>query len=154
LDHHNAAPWCPNACLINNQTCNYPNKCLSGVGVVYKFCSFLDSLLGVSYADEFLDLVAVGEVADMMALNDYENKYLIDTGINNIKNPFINGMVSKNEFYLKGKLDPHGISFCIAPAVNAVARVGSPAERLTMFEAMLEFCAYDMIPSTKRGCSG
>jgi single-stranded-DNA-specific exonuclease len=156
LDHHNA-PSLPEtwACIINNQLSqDYSNKSLSGVGVVYKFCSFFDALLGVSYADEFLDLVAVGEVADMMALNNYENKYLIETGINNIKNPFVSGMVAKNEFYLKGKLDPHGISFCIAPAVNAVARVGSPAERLIMFEAMLDFCAYDMVPSTKRGGAG
>ena len=155
LDHHNA-PNLPEtwACIINNQMCDYPNKSLSGVGVVYKFCSFFDAVLGISHADDFLDLVAVGEVADMMALNNYENKYLIETGINNIKNPFVSGMVAKNEFYLKGKLDPHGISFCIAPAMNAVARVGSPSERLIMFEAMLDFCAYDMIPSTKRGGAG
>ena len=60
LDHHNAQQYTPNACLINNQTCNYPNKGLSGVGIVYKFCCYLDSLLGVDYAQRFLDLVAVG----------------------------------------------------------------------------------------------
>lgn len=154
LDHHNADEQPPQACLINNQTCEYPNKDLSGVGVVYKFCSYLDALLGTSHADDLLDLVAVGMVADMVALNNYENKHLISKGLNNISNPFIQGMVIKNEFYLKGQLDPHGISFCIAPAINAVARVGSPKERHLMFEAMLEFCAYDVIPSTKRGCSG
>lgn len=93
-------------------------------------------------------------VADMMPLNIIENKYLISKGLDNINNPFIKGMLIKNEFYLKGQLDPHGVSFCIAPAVNAVARVGTLQERHIMFEAMLDFCAYDMVASTKRGCSG
>lgn len=45
LDHHNTTEIPDKACLINNQVCGYPNKGLSGVGVVYKFCSYLDSLL-------------------------------------------------------------------------------------------------------------
>ena len=154
LDHHNAHPYTPDACLINNQTCDYPNKGLSGVGIVYKFCCYLDSLLGVQYAPQFLDLVAVGMIADMMPLNNYETRYMVSEGLNHINNAFLNGMVMKNEFYLKGKLTPHGVSFCIAPAVNAIARVGTKEERKLLFESMLDFCAYDMIPSTKRGCSG
>ena len=155
LDHHNAPMGnLPHACLINNQTCNYPNKTLSGVGVVYKFCSYLDALLGQHIADDFLDLVAVGMVADMIYLNDYETRLMVSKGMDNIKNPFVEGMVIQNEFYLKGVLTPHGISFSIAPAVNAVARVGSMQERMTMFEAMLEFRAYELIPSTKRGEKG
>jgi single-stranded-DNA-specific exonuclease len=154
LDHHNAHPYTPDACLINNQTCDYPNKGLSGVGIVYKFCCYLDSLLSVQYAPQFLDLVAVGMIADMMPLNNYETRYMVSEGLNHINNAFLNGMVMKNEFYLKGKLTPHGVSFCIAPAVNAIARVGTKEERKLLFESMLDFCAYDMIPSTKRGCSG
>lgn len=154
LDHHNADRLPPQACLINNQTCLYPNKALSGVGIVYKFCCYLDSLLGKTIAPRFLDLVAVGMVADMMPLNSYETKHFVSNGLNNIINPFIQGMVIKNEFYLKGKLTPHGVSFCIAPAVNAIARVGSLTERRILFESMLEFCAYDQIPSTKRGGAG
>ena len=60
LDHHNPEGASANACVINNQCCNYPNKTLSGVGVVYKFCSYIDSLLGINNAPYFLDLVAVG----------------------------------------------------------------------------------------------
>ena len=60
LDHHEADKVSENACIINNQLCNYPTKSLSGVGVVYKFCSYIDQLLGVNYANQFLDLVALG----------------------------------------------------------------------------------------------
>ena len=154
LDHHNVEVEVPDACLINNQSCDYSNKALSGVGVVYKFCSYLDSLLGLDNAKQFLDLVAAGCVADMMPLNVFETKHLVFTGLDAINNPFLKGMLIKNEFYLKGKLTPHGVSFCIAPAVNSVTRVGTFEERMMLFESMLEFCAYDMVPSTKRGCKG
>ena len=154
LDHHNVEQPVAQACLINNQSCDYPNKTLSGVGVVYKFCSYIDSLLGINNTEQFLDLVAVGMTADMMSLNNFETKHLIFTGLDNINNPFLKGMLIKNEFFLKGKLTPHGVSFCIAPAVNAVTRVGTFEERMILFESMLDFCAYDLIPSTKRGYKG
>ena len=32
--------------LNYNQTNDYPNKTLSGAGVVYKFCSYIDSIIG------------------------------------------------------------------------------------------------------------
>ena len=51
IDHHEADEISKNACIINNQLCDYPTKSLSGVGMVYKFCSFIDELLGVNYAD-------------------------------------------------------------------------------------------------------
>ena len=68
LDHHEADTPAEAACIINNQLCDYGNKSLAGVGVVYKFCSYLDKLMNTSYADDFLDLVALGCVADMVSL--------------------------------------------------------------------------------------
>lgn len=60
LDHHECDEISPYACIVNNQTCNYPNKTLSGVGIVYKMCCFIDSLLEQNQANEYLDLVALG----------------------------------------------------------------------------------------------
>lgn len=60
LDHHEAEKYSEYACVINNQMCNYPNKSLSGAGVVYKFCTYLDKLLETNYAEDFLDLATVG----------------------------------------------------------------------------------------------
>lgn len=61
LDHHEAEKYSENACVINNQLSkNYFNKDLSGVGVVYKFCQYIDKIGGFNYANNFLDLVAVG----------------------------------------------------------------------------------------------
>ena len=75
LDHHEADKISTDAIIVNNQFHNYPNKGLSGVGVVYKFCQVLDDTLGVKYADLFLDLVAIGLVGDMMSLLDFETKH-------------------------------------------------------------------------------
>ena len=60
IDHHEADFISENACIINNQLCDYPTKSLSGVGMVYKFCSRIDEFMNVDYADQFLDLVALG----------------------------------------------------------------------------------------------
>ena len=61
LDHHEAEKYSEDAIVINNQLSkNYPNKSLSGVGVVYKFLQYCDSQLNLNGADDYLDLVAVG----------------------------------------------------------------------------------------------
>lgn len=60
LDHHLADKISEDAIIINNQLSNYPNKELSGVGIVWQFCRFLDKSLRLCNADEFLDLVALG----------------------------------------------------------------------------------------------
>ena len=154
IDHHNTTHYSEHACVINNQMDDYPTKSLSGVGMVYKFCSYLDQLLHVDYADQYLDLVALGILADVMDLRDFETRYLVDKGLANIRNPFLRGMVTKQAFQLKDRVTPHGISFYIAPGVNAITRVGTVEEKLMLFESMLEFRAYEQIPSTKRGCKG
>ena len=46
------------------------------------------------------------------------------------------------------------LHFYIAPYINAVTRSGTAAEKLFLFESMLEFKSYEQIPSTKRGCKG
>ena len=80
LDHHLADHISEYAVIINNQLSNYPNKELSGVGVVWQFCRYIDSILNVNYADNFIDLVAFGLDADMMSLRSFETRYLITKG--------------------------------------------------------------------------
>lgn len=154
IDHHEADDISKFACVINNQLCDYPTKSLSGVGMVYKFCSYIDEIMNVDYAEEFLDLVALGMVADMMDLHDYETKHLIFKGVNRIRNPYFDGMVKKNAYQLKNGVTPFGIAFYIAPYVNATIRVGTQDEKLMLFESMLDYRGYELIPSTKRGCKG
>lgn len=60
LDHHMAEKVSDDACVINNQLCDYPTKSLSGVGIVYKFCCYIDSLLNINLAENFIDLTMLG----------------------------------------------------------------------------------------------
>ena len=154
IDHHEADMISENAVIINNQLCDYPTKSLSGVGMVYKFCSYMDELLNVDYADDYLDLVALGMVADMMDLRDFETRHLITRGLENIRNPYFKGMVDKQAYSLKDGISPIGVAFYIAPYVNATIRMGTQEEKLMLFESMLDYRGYELVPSTKRGCKG
>ena len=154
IDHHEAEQISEYACIINNQLCDYPTKSLSGVGMVYKFCQYIDELMNVDYADQFLDLVALGMIADMMDLRDFETKHLVSLGLQHIRNPYFRGMVDKQAYSLRDGITPFGIAFYIAPYVNATIRVGTQEEKLILFESMLDYRGYEQIPSTKRGCKG
>ena len=154
IDHHEAEKISQYACIINNQLCDYPTKSLSGVGMVYKFCSYIDELLNVDYANQFLDLVALGLVADMMDLRDFETRHLVTLGLKQIRNPYFRGMVDKQSYQLGDSITPFGIAFYIAPYVNATIRVGTQDEKLMLFESMLDYRGYEQVPSTKRGCKG
>lgn len=154
IDHHEAERISEYACVINNQLCDYPTKSLSGVGMVYKFCSYIDKILNVDNAERFVDLVALGLIADVMLMRDFETKHLINLGLAQITNPFFRGMTIKNEYSLGGNITPFGVAFYIAPYINAVTRCGTQEEKMLLFEAMLDFRAYEQIPSTKRGFKG
>ena len=153
LDHHEADFESPNAIVINNQLCDYPNKHLSGAGVTWQFCRFLDFILEVNFANRYLDLVALGNTADMMSLRELETKHLVTKGFKeeNLHNPFIRGMADKNAFTLGSKVTPMGAAFYIAPFVNAMVRSGEQEEKEILFQSMLNFKAFQKIPSNKRG---
>lgn len=154
IDHHEAEYESKDAIIINNQLSEYGTKSLSGVGMVYKFCSYIDKILNLNNAEQDLDLVALGLIADVMSLRDFETKHLINKGIKNIKNPFFNEMSKKNSFSLGNVITPIGVAFYIAPYVNAVIRVGTQEEKEVLFKSMLNYEGYKLIPSTKRGCKG
>lgn len=162
LDHHLADKISENAIVINNQLSDYPNKALSGVGVTWQFCRYIDSLMGTEYANSLIDLVALGLCGDMMSLKSFETRYLITKGfqINNIHNPFIDYIIEKNNFPLnkpdyKSNLSGQactnmGAAFFIVPFVNAVTRSGTLEEKNLIFKAMLFHRAFDKIPEIKR----
>ena len=154
LDHHEASHISEHACVINNQLSDYPNKDFSGAGVTWQFCRYIDSLMKTNYADEYIDLVALGNCADMMDTRSIETKHVINKGFKqeNLKNPFIYEMANKNHFKLgSGDLTFMGVAFYIAPFVNAMVRSGTQDEKHTLFNSMLKFRAFEKIPSTKRG---
>lgn len=166
LDHHdipkdeNGNDILPNpkwAIVVNNQLSpNYTNKSLCGAGVVYKFCQILDDLLGIKQAQNYLDLAAFGEIADVMDRTNIETNYIMIEGLKNIRNKGLRTLIESQSFSLKEKaiypyfgLTPIDIAFYIAPLINALTRVGSMQEKETMFYCFIE--PDKIVPSTKRG---
>ena len=163
IDHHLADELSQYAIIINNQLSDYPNKELSGVGVTWQFCRYIDEQLKINFANDFLDLVALGNCADMMSLKSFETRYLITKGFKkeNIKNPFIDYMLDKNAFPLS-KSDylstdestactSIGAAFFIVPFVNAITRSGTIQEKEIIFKSMINHLAFEKVLSTKRG---
>lgn len=115
-------------CIIVNpqhESCNYPNKTLSGVGVAYKLCTQIDELFGMGgYSDKYLDLVAVGMVGDMMSMKNLENRYLVSMGLTDVQNIGLTRILKsgKVDMYKYNTID---IGFSVAPLINASARMGS-----------------------------
>lgn len=138
IDHHEAPKISENAIVINNQLCNYPNKSLCGVGAIYKFLQALDDELWQSKADDYLDLVAIGEIGDSMDIKNLETKYYINKGLENIKNKQLKAMFKKQEYSTKGLININNVAFYITPLINAMIRVGKQDEKELMFKGFLE----------------
>lgn len=156
IDHHDAEMVSPNACVINNQLCDYPTKTLSGAGMVYKFCQYIDEgfLKEDRIIEQYMDLAALGIIADIMSITDYETRYIVQQGLNNIHNPLIAELINKNSFSMKGDVNPTTVAWYIAPYINAISRSATEEEKNIVFKAMLDHEAYKEVPSTKKGATG
>ena len=154
LDHHlTDVEISSNAVVINNQLSpNYINKELTGAGVVYQFCRYLDSLLDVKYADDYIDLAALGVIGDMGSMLTLENRYLAVKGLSNIKNFLFKSILDKQEYSTGGKINPITVAFYVVPLINAMIRVGTMDEKTRLFEAFID--GTKKIPSGKRGAKG
>jgi len=105
------------------------------------------------HAQDYLDLVALGEISDMMNMNTLENRYICEYGLSHINNGFFKELVEKQSYSLgNGPLTQIGVAFYITPLINALIRVGSDLEKERLFEAFL--MPQKQVPSTKRGEKG
>lgn len=131
LDHHFVEPEIPYdkyITLVTSQV-NYENKALSGAGVVWKFCKYIDEQEMNDYADELVDLAACGILADVSDVfeSSTENRYIISKGLEKINNIAVKKIIGSYEFNSKS------ILFSIAPLINASCRIGRNETALKMF---------------------
>lgn len=140
IDHHSTTHYSTDAIVINNQLSkNYSNKDFSGVGVVYRFLQALDERLMLNSADEYLDLVAIGLIADVMDTNSFETRYFIQQGLKkkNLKNPFLKQLLKftkQNDRDIEKYMIAIDVAFGIAPTLNATMRFGTAEEKLAVFK--------------------
>ncbi|GAB2560393.1 single-stranded-DNA-specific exonuclease RecJ [Gracilibacillus alcaliphilus] len=120
-DHHEVQEVIPEAYAIIHPKCSeqYPFKELAGVGVAFKFA---EHLLGY-FPKQFLDLVAIGTIADLVPLQG-ENRILTYYGLQAITTTSRMGIQAlKKQCQLEDYVTEEDIGFRIAPRLNAVGRL-------------------------------
>jgi single-stranded-DNA-specific exonuclease len=139
LDHHDCEEESKDAIVVNNQLSpEYENKNFSGAGIVYKFLKALDSKLSVNHADHYLDLVAVGNIGDMIDSRELETRYYMIKGLKKINNSFLKALIKKQDFSMGGIVNLINVAFYIVPLCNAAIRAGTKEEKEQMIRAFLE----------------
>ncbi|MBX3072553.1 single-stranded-DNA-specific exonuclease RecJ [Candidatus Obscuribacterales bacterium] len=134
LDHHTMPEVLPPAVavvhpkLLNEE---HPLYHLPGVGVAYKVCEALLNEMGKpEKADELLDYVTMGMIADLVPLIR-ENRYLVKIGLEKL--------VKTNRIGLKallaqvnGQSDTDLVGFGMAPRINAAGRLSDASKAVEL----------------------
>lgn len=137
LDHHIIERENPYAVVVNSQDGQYPNKELSGAGVVWKFLQAVDDDLWTAHANKYVDLAAVGNIGDVMDMHSRETKRIAIKGLAQILNPAIKAYVDFNSYSI-GSDEPTciDIAFYVVPMMNALIRVGTQEQKQRLFAAL------------------
>ena len=138
-DHHLPGAHLPLADAIvnpNQPDCEFPSKHLAGVGVIFYLMSALRSRLrakgwfascGLAEPNmaEYLDLVALGTIADVVPL-DYNNRVLVSQGLDRMRagriRPGIRALLDVAGRSL-GQLTASDLGFAVGPRLNAAGRL-------------------------------
>jgi single-stranded-DNA-specific exonuclease len=127
-DHHTVPPQLPPAIAVvdpKRDDSRYPFAELAGVGVAYKLLQALFQTLGKdSDMTDFLELVALGTVADVVSLLG-ENRYLVKRGIaalHTTERPGLTELARCAGVPLSG-IESETISWVLAPRLNAAGRL-------------------------------
>jgi single-stranded-DNA-specific exonuclease len=142
-DHHHPGKNLPEALAVINpkqEGDTYPEKNLAGVGLAYKLTQGLFEEMnlhgngtGFLDANQYLDLVALGTVADLAPLTG-ENRALVRVGLQTMQHPHRQGLAS-----LMGaaginplRVNAGDIGFALGPRLNAAGRLDSALAALEL----------------------
>lgn len=153
-DHHECQSQLPGAVAVVNprrEDSEYPFKELAGVGVVFKLICAIEKRICENMGrsdgnikeicDKYIDLTAVGTVADVMPLKD-ENRLIVALGLDVMQKRPRLGLTALREAAAdvggkdKTQLRPVSssvISFTIAPRINAAGRMASADKAVELF---------------------
>lgn len=136
-DHHELPDELPNAFSIvhpKHPEGDYPFSDLSGAGVAFK----LSHALLQEFPIEFLELAAIGTVADLVSLTD-ENRAIVKYGLESLKQTGRIGLLQlmRDVGLTPNEIDETSIGFKIGPILNAIGRLEDASiacELLTTFD--------------------
>jgi single-stranded-DNA-specific exonuclease len=143
-DHHQPGEELPDSYTLicpKRDGDEYPDKDLSGVGLAYKIAQALAKRrpdAGVS-ADDWLDLVALGTVADVVPLTG-ENRSLVRRGLQAMRSRLMQsrpGLLSlANVARVNvGRVSATDIAFMLGPRLNAAGRLNTALDSLNLLLA-------------------
>lgn len=143
-DHHQVPPILPAADAILNPLqpgCDFPFKQLAGVGVAFYLCMGIrQHLLKAGFwpsgerpnLKKYLDLVAIGTVADMVPLLDV-NRILVKAGLETAALESRPGLRSLADIAgIHKGITPEDIAYRIGPRLNAAGRMGTPEKAMEL----------------------
>ncbi|SFJ40837.1 single-stranded-DNA-specific exonuclease RecJ [Thermoflavimicrobium dichotomicum] len=123
-DHHEPPPTLPEALAILNPKkpgCPYPFDMLAGVGVAFKLAT---ALLG-RIPEEWLEIVALGTIADLVPLVD-ENRVIASLGLKRMNQREHVGITALLEVSgIDGEVTAGHVGFSLGPRINASGRLDS-----------------------------
>lgn len=135
-DHHEVPERMPEAVAVidaHRKDSGYPFKYLAGVGIAYKLVQALLEDIGTDKTDivpeHFLDLVAIGTVADFVPLTG-ENRVLVAYGLKEINGASCRtGIQALREALMTDReLSSTMLSFTLIPRINAAGRLSDAGD--------------------------
>jgi len=136
LDHHepDAETVGPVSAALVNPKLGEDFHYLCSAGIVFKLCHAMQRASPVEGLDlrEYLDLVAVGTVADIVPLVG-ENRIFVKAGLRQLGRSRWAGLHAL--LHVSGAIapyDPSDIGFKLGPRINAAGRLGSATEALLL----------------------
>lgn len=139
-DHHEPPAVLPDALAIINPKqpgCSYPFKELAGVGVAFKLAQACLEKLGNPFpGSEYLELVCLGTVADIVALKG-ENRAFVRHGLRQLNQTTRPGLQALCQAggVKPGQMGTRDLGFILAPRLNAAGRLGDAAAAVELILA-------------------
>ena len=137
IDHHQPSgdglPECDVLLDPHQEGDLYPNPELCGVGVSYKFICALYSRLSMPEPRKFLDLVALGTLADLVQMTP-ENRVFTKAGLKSIERSCWPGLQEMYGDLMKshGSVGGIDVMYKFAPLLNAPGRMERPDPALKL----------------------
>ena len=126
-DHHQLGDELPMAEAIVNphrEENNLIFRDYCGVGVAFKLICAMNEEETPALIDEYIDLVAIGTIGDMVPLLG-ENRSLVKLGLEKINNSPRNSIAPFVRLSNGRKIMSNDVAFQLCPRINAMGRLGS-----------------------------